>query len=155
MATLNELAKDFLAQKRIAVVGVRRTQEDAANLIYKALRSKGHEVFPVNPNMQSFAGDPCYPSVKAIPGGVDGAVIITRPELTEQVVRDCAEANVKRVWMHNNTFAQSSASDAAVAFCRENNISVIPAACPMMYLDFGHKCMRWTLNLMGRLPKQL
>lgn len=152
---LKDQAEAFLAQKRIAVAGVSRTREDAANLIYRKLRDTGHEVFPVNPNAESFEGAVCYPSVKAIPGGVDGVVIITRPELTEQIVRDCADAGVKRVWMHNNTFVKSSVSAAAVDYCYEHDIEVIPGACPLMYcapVDFGHKCMRWMLGAMRRLP---
>jgi len=153
MTTLNQLAQDFLAQKRIAVVGVRRNTEDAANLIYKALQARGHEVFPVNPHAETFQGNPCYPNVQAIPGGVDAVVIATRPEITEQVVRDCAEAGVRRVWMHDNTLIPGSRSDEAVQFCQEHGIAVIDGACPMMWLDFGHKCMRAVLGLMGRLPK--
>lgn len=50
---------DFLAQKRIAVAGVSRdqSQHPAGNLIYRRLESTGHDVFPVNPHMQSFEGD--------------------------------------------------------------------------------------------------
>ena len=46
------------------------------NLIYQRLKSTGHEVFPVNPHMQTFEGDRCYPDLQSIPGGVDGVVII-------------------------------------------------------------------------------
>lgn len=35
MLTLKEAVEDFLAQKRIAVAGVSRTREDAANIIYR------------------------------------------------------------------------------------------------------------------------
>jgi acyl-CoA synthetase (NDP forming) len=34
----------------------------------------------------------CYPDLQSIPGGIDGAVIITRPEITERIVRDCSDA---------------------------------------------------------------
>jgi predicted CoA-binding protein len=153
--TLKALTEDFLAQKRIAVAGVSRTKEDAANLIYRKLRDTGHEVFPVNPNADVFEGNTCYPDVKAIPGGVDGVVIVTKPEIVEQIVHDCAEAGVRRVWMHNS-FMGSSVSPAAVQFCKDHNITVIAGACPMMYcqpVDFGHKCMRWMLGAFGRLPR--
>lgn len=146
-------AEEFLAQERIAVVGVSRTRQDAANLIYKKLRDTEHQVFAVNPNAAEVEGDTCYPNLQSIPGGVEGAVIVTQPALTEQVVLDCAAANVPRVWMHDNTFAAGSVSDAAVQFCRDNDIAVIDGGCPMMFMDFGHKCMRWVLGAMGRLPK--
>jgi predicted CoA-binding protein len=153
MSTFNTKAEEFLAQERIAVAGVSRAKTDAAaNGIYKKLRESGHQVFPINPNAEEIEGDTCYPNVQSIPGGVDGVVIITRPELTERIVQDCVEAGVPRVWMHNNTFMESSVSETAVETCRENNIVVIDGGCPMMFLEFGHKCIRWMLGAMRRLP---
>lgn len=148
---------DFLAQKRIAVAGVSRNnnRHPAGNLIYRRLKKTGHDVFPVNPNMQTFEGDHCYPDLKSIPGGVDGVVIVTRPEVTERIVRDCGEAGVHRVWMHQSAVNGSSVSPQAVEYCHQHNISVIAGACPMMYgpgVDFGHTCMRWILKIKGALP---
>jgi predicted CoA-binding protein len=105
--------------------------------------------------MQTFEGERCYPDLKSIPGGVDGVVIITRPEVTERIVHDCAEAKVRRVWMHQSLGKGSSVSPEAVEYCRQHDISVIAGACPMMFgpgADFGHTCMRWILKLTGRLP---
>lgn len=157
MSTVDTLAKDFLSQKRIAVAGVSRSREDAANLIYHRLKSTNHQVFPVNPNTETFEGNPCYPDLKSIPGGVDGVMIVTRPEVTDQIVRQCTEAGVSRVWMHQSMMAAgTSVSENAVAYCRENGISVIAGACPLMFgetADFGHKCMKFVLRVAGQLPK--
>jgi predicted CoA-binding protein len=155
--TFETKANDFLAQKRIAVAGVSRNQSrhPVGNLIYQRLKKTGHDVFPVNPNMQIFEGDHCYPDLKSIPGGVDGVVIITRPEVTERIVEDCAEAKVHRVWMHQSLGKGSSVSPEAVEYCRQHDISVIAGACPMMFgrgADLGHTCMRWFLKLTGGLP---
>ncbi len=152
MSQFNDLANEFLAQKRIAVAGVSRNEKETANGIYRLFRDKGYTVFAVNPNAETVEGDPCYPTMQAIPGGVDGAMIVTSPAVTEQVVQDCVAAGVPRVWMHNNTFMPSSVSDKATAVCRENNIVVIDGGCPMMFFDPFHKCMKWVLNAMGRLP---
>jgi predicted CoA-binding protein len=155
--TLEAKVQDFLAQKRIAVVGVSRdnSRHPAANLIYRRLKKGGHEVFPVNPHMQTFEGDRCYPDLQSIPGGADGVVIITRPETTERIVRECGDAGVRRVWMHQSIGKGSSVSPQAVEYCRQHDISVIAGACPMMYgagVDFGHTCMRWILRFTGGLP---
>jgi predicted CoA-binding protein len=148
---------DFLAQERIAVAGVSRdnSHHPAANLIYCRLREAGHDVIPVNPHLQTFEGVRCYPNLQSIPGGVDGVVIVTRPETTERIVRDCGEAKVRRVWMHQSIGKGSSVSPEAVEYCRQHDITVIAGACPMMYganADFGHTCMRWILKLTGGLP---
>jgi predicted CoA-binding protein len=149
--------KDFLAQRRIAVAGVSRDERHhpAAKLIFQRLKKTGHEVFPVNPHLETFEGEPCYPDLRSLPVGVDGVVIITRPEITEEIVKDCRAAGVPRVWMHQSSVKGSSVSPEAVAYCRQNGISVIAGGCPMMYgegVDFGHRCLRWMLHLTGRLP---
>jgi len=156
--TLGAKVDDFLAQKRVAVAGVSRdnSHHPAGNLIYRRLKATGHEVFAINPNMQSFEGDHCYPNVQSIPGGIDGVVIITRPGITEKVVRDCSAAGVRRVWMHESLAKGSSVSPEAVEYCRQHDITVIAGACPMMFgdgVDFGHICMRWLLGVTGRMPQ--
>jgi len=156
--TLQAKVDDFLAQKRIAVAGVSREQSHhpAANLIFQRLKATGHDVFAVSPNMSTFEGDRCYPDVQSIPGGVDGVVIVTRPDVTDQVVRDCQAAGVRRVWMHQGLPKGTSVSSTAVEFCRQHHITVIDGACPMMFgptVDFGHTCLRLYLKLTGGLPR--
>jgi predicted CoA-binding protein len=156
--TFEAKVNEFLAQKRIAVAGVSRdnSHHPVGNLICHRLKKTGHEVFPVNPHMQTFEGDRCYPDLRSIPGGVDGVVIVTRPEIAERIVQDCSDAGVRRVWMHQSMGKKgSSVSAAAVDYCRQRGITVIAGACPMMFgdgADFGHRCMRWILRLTGGLP---
>lgn len=148
---------DFLAQKRIAVAGVSRNRSNhpAGNLIFHRLKGTGHDVFAVNPNMRTFDGAPCYPDLKSIPGGVDGVVIVTRPETSARIVQECAALGVRRVWMHSSTGKGTSVSADAVEFCLKHDVTVIAGACPMMYgpnVDFGHVCLRLILKLKGDLP---
>ena len=155
--TLEARVDDFLAQKRIAIAGVSRhnNHHPVGNLIYRRLKKSGHDVFAVNPHMQTFEGDRCYPNLQSIPGGVDGVVIITRPEITERIVRDCTNAGVRRVWMHQSLGKGSSVSPKAVEYCHLHDMTVIAGACPMMYgtnVDFGHTCIRFFMKLTGGLP---
>lgn len=155
--TLDERVRDFLAQPRIAVTGISTKRELTGNVIYRKLKSAGYQVFAVNPGTPTFDGDPCYPDLSAIPGGVDGVVIVNRPEVTSAIVQQCADAGVRRVWMHQSLMkAGTSVSPEAVEFCQAQGISVIAGACPMMFVrgaDVGHRCMRWMLRLTGGLPK--
>jgi predicted CoA-binding protein len=157
-AAFQEKVDDFLAQKRIAVAGVSRSndQHPVGNLIYYRLKTTGHDVFAVNPNTETFDGERCYPDLRSIPGGVDGVVIVTRPDVTEQIVHTCSDANVRRVWMHRSMSKGSSISPGAVEYCGDHDISVIAGACPMMYgpgADLGHRCMKWIMNFTGQLSK--
>ncbi len=153
MSSLQELVESFLAQERIAVVGVRTTKPDAADSIYDKFKDNGYRVFPVNPKTKVYKGEPCYPTIEEIPGGVQAAMLVTRPELTEELVQDCYDAGVTHVWMHRSI--GNSVSEKAVQFCKDNGITVIAGGCPMMFLkpDFGHVCMRFVGNYVGWLPK--
>jgi uncharacterized protein len=157
MRTLREAADEFLAQHRIAVAGVSRDPKQPANLIYRRLRDTGHDVFAVNPNAEDVEGDRCYQSVRAIPDGVDGVVIVTTPQIAETVIADCAAAGVPRVWLHRG-IGPGSTSQQAVATCRAEGIDVIPGACPNMFgatSDTGHKCMRIMLQVTGKIPRSI
>lgn len=152
---LEHAAQDFLAQRRVAVVGVSRSSGEAANIVYRKLRDSGYQVYPVNPNREQVEGAPCFPTLSAIPGGVDAVVIATNPEVVLGIVRECADLGIERVWMHRS-FGKGSVSDEAVTFCRDRAISVIPGACPLMFLDRAdvpHRCMRWILGHTGGLPE--
>ena len=156
MPTLAQAAQDFLAQKRFAIVGVSRDSQQPANLNFRKLHDAGYEVFPVNPQATTIEGVPCFPNLKSIPGGVDAVLIYTPPQVTESVVRECADLGIVRVWIHRS-IGGGSYSEAAERVARERGLALIPGGCPAMFLspDFGHKCMRWVLNAFGRLPKDV
>ncbi len=156
MPALKSLVNDFFAQKRIAVAGVSRRNHNApGNVIYRKLRDSGYEVFALNPNASIVEHDPCYPDLHSLPAPVDAMVITTAPDAAEDLVQECAEVGVSRVWLHRS-FGGGSVSSEAVAFCREHQMQVIAGGCPMMFCkeaDWGHRCMRWVLKLSGGLPR--
>ena len=158
MTTVKEAAADFLAQKRVAVVGVSRNpQGHGSNIVYQRLRDRGYEVFAVNPNADEIEGDKCYPNLGSIPGGVDAVVIGTSPANAPAVMEDAVAAGISRVWMHRS-FGSGSVSDQATAAGRDKGVTVIDGGCPLMFdptADFGHKCMRPILTLTGAVPRKV
>jgi predicted CoA-binding protein len=100
MSKLDTLVQDFLAQKRIAVVGVSDKRETGCNEAYKRFKASGYQVFAVNPRMTTFDGAPCYPDLKSIPERPDAVFTLTSPQVTEQVVQQCVDLGIKHVWMH-------------------------------------------------------
>ncbi len=159
MSTMQEATRNFLSCKRIAVAGVSRSKESAANLIYRKLKSEGYVVFAVNPNTDKIEGDICYPNLKAIPEKPEGVVIVTRPEVTSKIAIECAELGIANIWMHRGVDSKgSSVSQEAIEFCHKHGINVIPGGCPMMYVnnaDMGHRFMRWMQKLSGSLPREV
>jgi len=145
----------FLAGKLIAVAGVSRDKHQAANAILERLSETGHEVFAINPNASHVAGRNAYPDLAAIPGDLDGVVIATHPKIALDIVRQCEELGVKRVWFHRS-FGAGSVSEDAVHACRSAGIDAIVGGCPLMYsgrVDVAHRCFRWWLERKGRITK--
>ncbi len=54
MANIDTLVQDFLAQKKIAVVGVSDKRETGCNLAYRKFKEHGYTVSAVNPRLTSF-----------------------------------------------------------------------------------------------------
>lgn len=155
MNRLDQAAQEFLDFKRIAVAGVSRKGDVAANIVYKKLRTSGYQVFPVNPNADEVEGDKCYPDLSSIPVGVEGVVIATHPDITPEIVEECGKLGINHVWMHR-AFGQGSINNDAINRCKELGILVIPGSCPMMFcqpVDTGHKCIRWFLKISGKEAK--
>jgi len=145
----------FLEGRRLAVAGVSRDKNQPANAIFRRLRDSGYEVLAVNPRATEVEGGRCYPDLRSLPGAIDGVVIATHPEAASEVVRQCAERGVPRVWFHRS-FGGGSVSEQAVRECRERGIDAIVGGCPLMFcdpVDIGHRCIRWWLQLRGRVPK--
>ena len=53
MAKIDTLVEDFLAQKKIAVVGVSDQRETGCNLAYRKFKEAGYEVSAVNPRIEA------------------------------------------------------------------------------------------------------
>jgi predicted CoA-binding protein len=88
---------------------------------------------------------------------VEAVVIGTRPEITEETMRECAELGIKHVWMHRGPGA-GSVSEVATEYGRERGITVIDGGCPCMFdptADLGHKLMRIVFTLNGNIPKEV
>ena len=158
MVTIAQAAREFLACKRIAVTGVSRTPgSHGGNVVYDRLVERGYEVFPVNPNATEIAGKPAYPTLAAIPGGVEAVVIATAPSHALGSMKEAAELGIGHVWMHRSIDAGSVSPEAA-AYGREHGIQVIDGGCPLMFdpaSDGAHKFMCKLLILFGRVPRQV
>lgn len=158
MKPIAQAASEFLANKRIAVTGVSRNPgAHAANAVYNRLKDRGYVVFAVNPNTTEVEGDPSYPDLTAIPGGVDGVVIGTSPDHAPATVQQCIDLGIEHVWLHRGP-GQGSASTEAAELGRANGLAVIDGGCPCMFAqtsDLGHRIMRPILQLTGNVPRRV
>jgi hypothetical protein len=124
---MEDLVKDFLKQKRFAIVGSFKNESKFAYKILKDLMHRGYEVFPVNPRLSEVEGKVCYKTVSDIPSVVDVVNMVTPPSVTETILRECLQKGIKRAWIQ-----PGAESEAAIQFCHDNNIRVIHSMCVMM-----------------------
>ena len=124
---MNGLVIDFLRQKRVAVIGSFRSREKFAYRILIDLMKRGYEVFPVNPRMGEVEGRVCYKTISDIPGGVDVVNIVTPPQVTEGILKECLQKGITRAWLQ-----PGAESPDVIQFCHDNGIKVIHSMCVMM-----------------------
>ena len=160
MSKVDSLVKDFLAQKKIAVVGVSDKRETGCNSNYLKFKNAGYQVYAVNPRISIYDGAPCYPDLKSIPEKPDAVFILANPKVTDIIVRQCVELGIKHVWMHcmmgtkpGLAASMTSVSREAVEICKANGITVIPGTCPNQFLspDPFHGMMRFMWRTFGFL----
>jgi uncharacterized protein len=160
MQKIDELVGEFLDLKKIAVVGVSDRRDTGCNSNYQKFKKAGYTVFAINPRIQTFDGDPCYPDLHSLPQKPDGVFILAKPAVTEAIVQQCADLGIRHVWMHcmlgtkpGLGGSMTSVSAAALENAARNGITVIPGSCPNQFLepDPGHAFMRKLWRFFGFL----
>lgn len=147
---------EFLSCKRLAVVGASDARDSFGRTVYEELRDRGYEVTAVNPNAPTVAGDPAVAELASVPGELDGVIVMVKPKAAVDVVRECAELGVPRVWLFKGIGGAGSVSDEAVELCRQHGINVIEGACPLMFLEpvgWFHRLHRSARHMNGSLAR--
>lgn len=121
------LINEYLCQKHFAVIGSFRDESKYAYKILKNLKQKGYRVYPVNPRLKEVEGVKCYPSILDIVEPIDVVNIVTPPVVTEQIVKQCLQKGITRVWMQ-----PGAESKKAIEYCNIHNIKVVYNACVML-----------------------
>jgi len=146
--------QDFLAQKRIAVVGVSHNPKDFSRALLRSMRQHGYDAVAVNPTLNAADGAPCYARLAEVAPPVDGVLLMTSPAITDQVVQECARLHIPRVWMFR-AGGKGAVSPQAVEFCEEHGIAVVAGECPYMFLsgeNWFHRLHGFIKKISGAYP---
>jgi len=150
-----EVVTDFLAHKRIAMAGISRDPANLSVKLFQELIRRGYDVAPVNPAAREIEGQVCYAKVTDVQPPVSAALLMTSPAVTEAVVRDCAAAGVRQVWMFR-AGGTGAVSQEAVGFCEARGIAVVAGECPFMFLPgsgWFHRLHGWMRKITGGYPR--
>ena len=75
--TTRETIDDFLAQKRLAMVGVSTNPQDFSRSLFRELRERGYDMVPVNPKAEAMENVRCYARLQDVKPPVEGALVMT------------------------------------------------------------------------------
>ena len=89
----------------------------------------------MHPNATSVAGDTAFADLAAVPGGLDGAVVMVSAERAAEVVAACIERGIDKIWLFQGIGAAGAVSDEAIRACEAAGVEVVPGACPLMFLE--------------------
>jgi predicted CoA-binding protein len=101
--------------RRIAMVGLSSNPYRPSHFAAMYLMAEGYDVIPVNPREKEILGKVCYPSVTAIPGGVDVVDIFREPAAVPEIVDEAIAVGAKVVWMQLGVIHEEAAAKAAAA----------------------------------------
>ena len=106
----------LLRPRSIAVIGAARTPGTVGHELVRNLVAGGFKgpVYPVNPSAAHVASLPCFPSVAAVPGEVDLAVVAVPAPAVPEVVEACGRKGVGGLVVVSSHFAEDGEQGAAL-----------------------------------------
>jgi predicted CoA-binding protein len=128
MPDIDALIRAFVQKRVWAVVGVSANPEKYGYKILRNLSAAGYTVYGVNLRGGKVNGHTLYPSLAELPVKPDVVDIVVPPAQTEQIVRECADLGLTRVWMQ-----PGSESEAAIQFCEDHGLDLVHGVCAMVH----------------------
>ncbi len=128
--------RSFLYPRGVAVVGASRRRGTIGGEIFRNLLEYGFAgpVYPVNPQAPVVQSVVSYPTVEAIPGTVDLAVVVVPAEQVVEVARQCARKGVRALVVISAGFAEAGEEGRArqeelLRICRAAGMRLIGPNC--------------------------
>ena len=114
-----------LAQtKSIAVVGLSAHWYRPSYFAAKYMQDHGYRVIPVNPGYSEVLGQPCYPSLAAIPGPVDMVDCFRKAADIPPIAREAIAKGARVLWMQLGI-----RNDAAARIALDAGLDVVMDRC--------------------------
>lgn len=137
---LLERIDEIMHPRSVAIVGVPRGLK-TGKLFFMALLDQGFsgEIYPVSTQADEIDGYKAYPSVAAIPGEVDLAIILVPQHLTLAAVRECAAKKVKGAVLFTAGYKEMGTDEGRaleeelVQVARDSGMRIIGPNCMGIY----------------------
>ena len=98
------MEETMLEKKVWAVIGANQRQDKYGNMIYRRLKSKGYEVYAVNPVYDEVEGDKCYKDLSSLPKVPEVINMVVSPKRGKAFLEEAASLDVNYVWLQPGTY---------------------------------------------------
>jgi len=116
--------RNFLSLKKVAVIGISRSESKAAHFVPKYLSENGFDIIPVNPNSNEILSKKCYKEITDVEGDIDIVDVFRPSEDVLPFVRDAIKKNPKVIWLQEGIH-----NEEAENLAREHGIDVVFNRC--------------------------
>ncbi len=116
--------KNFLTLKRVAVIGMSRTESKAAHFVPKYLSENGFDIIPINPNSNEILNRKCYKEITEVDGEIDIVDVFRPSEDVLPFVKEAIKKNPKVIWLQEGIH-----NEEAESLAREHGIDVVFNRC--------------------------
>jgi len=116
--------KNFLTLKKVAVIGMSRTESKAAHFVPKYLSENGFDIIPINPNSNEILNRKCYKEITEVDGEIDIVDIFRPSEDVLPFVKEAIKKNPKVIWLQEGIH-----NEEAESLAREHGIDVVFNRC--------------------------
>jgi len=110
-----------------ALIGASSNKEKYGYKVLENFLDAGFHVLPINPKGGKMLNQKVYKSVSEISEGIDVAIFVVPPRVTESVIKDVLAIGVVKVWLQ-----PGSESEAVIDFCADHNMECYHSACIML-----------------------
>jgi predicted CoA-binding protein len=98
--------------RRVAMVGLSSNPFRPSHYAAIYLIAEGYDVVPVNPREPEILGRKSYPSLSALPGGVEIVNIFREPSAVPAIVEEAIAIGAKVIWMQLGVIHDTAAERA-------------------------------------------
>ncbi|WP_066243757.1 CoA-binding protein [Anaerosporomusa subterranea] len=124
---MNPQVKDMLQRQRWAVLGASANPDKFGYRIFKVLKRYGYEVYPVNSRESMIDGEPCFPSIAALPVVPNVVDFVVPPAVALEGLAECASLGIANVWLQPGVNKPE-----VVAKAKDLGLNVIYQYCAMV-----------------------
>jgi acyl-CoA synthetase (NDP forming) len=151
----------FFAPRSIAVIGASDDPVRIGGRPVDFCKAAGFSgpLYPVNPTRETVQGLKAWPSIDAIPGEVDLAVMAVPAARAEETLEACGQKGVKAAVIFSAGFSEVGAEGGAaqarlVEIGRRYGMRILGPNCLGCYSGASGACATFTSGLEGGMPKR-